>query len=629
MGSTSSYGGAPTFASQAEAEAGTDETKSMNPLRSAQAIAALAAGGGGAYTLVTSEAQLDTALAAGDQLIAITSDVTLTGNKAPTAYTHFLISPEVNFSLGNFTINPGAGVPIMFSGGGSIVTAKTSGVSFDLSGGERLYLDNIRLQCGNSAGAEFASEAGEQHYNRCYISAPAVSGGLFASTNILTLTDCVIVGSSTSCQNVISAGGSELAKLTINGLELRGTFGATAMSPNARMMQVSNVIVNSDSNTTLSFGNSGSNPSLGSVRGLGVRGSGTVNVVLPQIASDIHVTGNISGKVDDGGFNLKGFSCATLTSDFYVSISSGMVSGACTITTDADMCSFSGVYFASTLTINSGANVRLVGCTIVSTLTNNDPSGSEVIGCFQSTSGAARLDQRIGVGRFNNATLDAALKNLVAYYDFSETDLNFLNKAPHGVFGKLGQVGGVTLGTGGPDGKGVVISANTKYCTATAFSLPRAASEFTLAFWVAPDDATPTSTSSFGSISDLGGSNGITTGYNATTGYPHIYANGAFRITGVSNPFTDDVMSLVVVRCYNNAGTLTYELLVDNSSIGTSTAGIITPAFYYLNVARFSTSLNESVVGELSAFMFWDKALDSSEMSALYNSGAGRFLVGV
>jgi len=44
-GSAPSSGGSVTFASQEEAEAGTDTTKSMNPLRTAQAIAELAPGG--------------------------------------------------------------------------------------------------------------------------------------------------------------------------------------------------------------------------------------------------------------------------------------------------------------------------------------------------------------------------------------------------------------------------------------------------------------------------------------------------------------------------------------------------------------------------------------------------------
>ena len=40
-------GGAAPFASQAEAEAGTENAKAMTPLRTAQAIAALGGGGGG------------------------------------------------------------------------------------------------------------------------------------------------------------------------------------------------------------------------------------------------------------------------------------------------------------------------------------------------------------------------------------------------------------------------------------------------------------------------------------------------------------------------------------------------------------------------------------------------------
>jgi hypothetical protein len=61
--------GTVEFASQAEAEAGTDETKSMNPLRTAQAIAALGGGGDGNAETIQGRAVADTAPEDGQAIV--------------------------------------------------------------------------------------------------------------------------------------------------------------------------------------------------------------------------------------------------------------------------------------------------------------------------------------------------------------------------------------------------------------------------------------------------------------------------------------------------------------------------------------------------------------------------------
>lgn len=70
-------GGGDPYATQVEAEAGTAEDRAMNPLRTAQAIAALAPGGGGAYPMPVKTITADTTLTAADQGVIFCMDGTV------------------------------------------------------------------------------------------------------------------------------------------------------------------------------------------------------------------------------------------------------------------------------------------------------------------------------------------------------------------------------------------------------------------------------------------------------------------------------------------------------------------------------------------------------------------------
>ena len=234
--------------------------------------------------------------------------------------------------------------------------------------------------------------------------------------------------------------------------------------------------------------------------------------------------------------------------------------------------------------------------------------------------------------RFDNATLDAALPNLLAYYDFSETDFNFRNKAPNPRIGKLFPVGGVTVSSAGPDGKGVDFDATTDYLQSSPGQLPICpGAEFSINFWHAPDDATPAAERVIAGVNEgSASSNGI--GIDITTGARLLlFAAGATRITGATGTFSDATNAMVTLRRYLNAGTPTWEIYLNGTSEGTATTSADTLSIlstWFLHVGRYAATANNSP-GVTSALSVWDKALSTAETAALYNSGAGRFLLGV
>lgn len=114
---SSGGGGGGSFASQAEAEAGTDTTKYMNPLRTAQAIAALGGGGGSAYPDSATAFAVDGSLTELNQgLVFVTGlGVTLTLPDDPAPGTTYKFVSVTGF----FSINTGAG-SILTLGSGTI-----------------------------------------------------------------------------------------------------------------------------------------------------------------------------------------------------------------------------------------------------------------------------------------------------------------------------------------------------------------------------------------------------------------------------------------------------------------------------------------------------------------------------
>lgn len=121
-------GGGDPYASQAEAEAGTATNRAMNPLRTAQAIAALAAGGGSAYPDHVLNVSADKTLAAGDQgfIIVLAGAITLPASPADGMTFKLYCVAATNLVTGAGITNLGTGT-IKIAAGSFLALVASSG----------------------------------------------------------------------------------------------------------------------------------------------------------------------------------------------------------------------------------------------------------------------------------------------------------------------------------------------------------------------------------------------------------------------------------------------------------------------------------------------------------------------
>lgn len=232
--------------------------------------------------------------------------------------------------------------------------------------------------------------------------------------------------------------------------------------------------------------------------------------------------------------------------------------------------------------------------------------------------------------RFGNATLDALLPFLEGYYDFQDDagdGRTYLNKAPFGRCGPMTAQGLTPVSTG-PDGKGATSASNTDYGVASAQSLVfLGRAGLTLCQWVNLADATPASAGNLLGFSGWSAA-GISAQVN-TDGSIRFFNGINFGITGSAGDFSDNTDAFVALVRRDNGGTPTFYLYLDGVEIGSSTTnGNVSYERRNLLTGRNSTSSNDSFIGERSALMMWSRGLSGSEISALYNSGSGRFLQG-
>ena len=231
--------------------------------------------------------------------------------------------------------------------------------------------------------------------------------------------------------------------------------------------------------------------------------------------------------------------------------------------------------------------------------------------------------------RFDNATLDALLPYLSGYFNFRETSENFTN-AVHPRLSGLSRGGAVTYGAAGKDSGGVSF-ADGVYLAAVSANLIDIGSyaEFQAHFWINFTDATPAAGKALFCISPTVGTNPAFELEIDTGGNLNLFIDGSFRLTGTT-VLSDATDYFISIRRYSNAGTPTWELLINNASEGTTTGAadtfnvLLNPYFFF---GRIGSTLAWNP-GILSAFSVW-KTGDSGIVSALYNSGTGRFLVGV
>ncbi|MGE3527903.1 MAG: hypothetical protein AB7G54_00575 [Methyloceanibacter sp.] len=351
------------LASQAEAEAGTLNTRLMTPLRVAEAIAALA--GGGIYTQVATEAELIAALAANTPLIYVTASITATQD--------YLVNDDCE-------VRQGTGV--LLDMGGSYGFVVGSGLYFDLTG-NGVAQSRVNWNTSGVAHDLVQLDAGAQcRFKELAIveSNTSANAGLIA-TNLRSseLRNVQLTFADNNVQRV-PANGSASVRVVWNDVELVGGGSSCAYktsSGNSHLGLYENVLVTGtwqNVNNFLDIG--GGNNSI--LRGLTVRLTNTptsTNHLLVsaksiasvdsalcsiQFGTSNCVASNLVTSVilrPSAGSSVTNFSCGVLTTTgmtIYGRLTMGYVSSAVTLDSGNDAVLFSDIHFLGGATVPSG-----------------------------------------------------------------------------------------------------------------------------------------------------------------------------------------------------------------------------------------------------------------------------------
>lgn len=654
---------ASLYVTQAEAEAGTKSTGIMTPLRTAQAITAQASSGGGMAVYdatVSTEGALQTAITAGGRILVDTSialaaeldlpasttpvwidladGVTITApsgnsngvfNAASTSYDLTLgCGRDAEFRSAGFNTTVVAGTvnnsPTSFLRG-SLRLAIDSGTWLEVlqdAGRVTLDLDRLEVEVGavefdisanygsrcevlkaTGIGTSSRMSLEDGHFGTVFLDGSWRGGSAFGSNDVTLFIANAVTVDFLAIDPNSSAETGWLISVSGNLLGGQGPVAGTYISVSGQLRHFPNAVVQP-------LGDHSS-----SIEGLDTLGGIVPNTSSPSLGGTLRQCVLSSNEtVDlDGTVGLQFEDC-----EFGANLTLTIPSGS--------RPRFEGCTFGTgTITIDAGADALLESCDMGSvTITNNDP------GTIIRNSTDVADDTVPETRRFGNATLDAILDKLILYADFTETDLNFGNKAPRPLAGDPSPFAGdPSLVTTGPDGAGIDLDATSKDIVAALGALPIGArGEFTFNIWHAPDDSTPATVVTIAGARPASGTGAVAA--MTTGGIPYLYANGGTRITGASKAFNDTTMSMVTWGRRRISGTLTYFLYVDGVEIGTSTTAVefaLTPE-WELVLGSGNRSLNESSVGDYAAWSVWSKGLTPTEIAELYNSGTGRFLEG-
>jgi len=157
----------------------------------AGAQANLGIGGGGAFSVVTSEAELATAIANADPLILISTGFSLTASHTVTVDTEIREAPGVVVDMGAFQIIAVAGLSLTLSGSGRDMGNiwrfnHAVGIpGFNVSGAGAFTLDGVVIDNISAAGATpVCTTAASKNYRNTTINVPGVGGsGINIGTN--------------------------------------------------------------------------------------------------------------------------------------------------------------------------------------------------------------------------------------------------------------------------------------------------------------------------------------------------------------------------------------------------------------------------------------------------------------
>lgn len=588
-----------------------------------------APGGGGLYTLVTTEAELITALAASDKAIAVTANITLTADRTALVSTLIKVLPGVTLACSSFELIVTAAKDLVLDldGGATITWSRASGQPITLGAASRLFVRGGNLTNSNAAAdTYFATESEEQHYQDVTLRpSNAAQTGVYCT--VAGTFSGRIIGPGTAHHRSVRFSASGGTRVEVGPVLIEsGTWfddGNILEVPGLQSI-VHDVYVRTITGTTLRLEITGvaSNIISDEADLIIMTGTAATNI--------INTTGSIACQSVGTDQVITNFNANALhsTQDAKARFVSGVFQSAITFTSGRAHI-FEGCVFEGNVTIDSGASCRFNQCTFLGTVTNNDASGTQIELSYDSSGNL--YDTRPSMRRFNNATLDAAIESLRLYYLMNETAAPLKNTAPYGPRAPIGAIGAVTYGQTGLGGAGYGVDVdNTEYLSGMPGSIACGeGSPFTLNFGYTPDDGRPGAQNQIVYANLSSGANYEFAIEVDTSGHLLLYGPSASLLITGSGQMSNGggVSYLISLRRYINAGTPTFELFLNGVSQGTSTTGA---GALISSDAALTHGLGGAVAAIAPAIFdnesFWDSG-DSALITALYNSGTIRKLV--
>jgi len=165
-------------------------------------------GGSGAYTVVTSEAELATAIANSAPAIAIAATFSLTSDHTVLVTTEFKVLPGFTFDLDDFAIISTVGLTIIFFGSSVVSWARTTSTNpIQLGAAAVLVCIGMALfnfSAVNNTSIATSTEGQEYYFTRFF--SGGNSGDCISCNNTLRMTQCSIL-LDTGSQSVLTSSG--------------------------------------------------------------------------------------------------------------------------------------------------------------------------------------------------------------------------------------------------------------------------------------------------------------------------------------------------------------------------------------------------------------------------------------
>ena len=329
-------------------------------------VTGLPGGGGGVYTLVTSEAELIAAAAASDPMIALTTNVTLTANLALLTSTSILVLPGVTWAFGAFRITSiaGGGLDVIGTYPASKITWANN-TPMDFWVGQVLRVSGMVLT-NNSTSAQkwFCSSSIEQHYENCDIytanfdsSGVSMDGGQGAHPPGSTER----IGSMNNVNFVLAGTGSTRALLILSSAT-SGTLSNirfTGVGATEAVYSISEKII--WDGITTDFSGTGTLHIRGSIYGI-MHLQGAVTFVVGRLVDGIggSVTPSIETQFSGGTISNAPLGIQLVSSTSFARMDGVTIQNA--FTDAAGGGTYRGCFFIGGCTMSGGAGSAFIGC---------------------------------------------------------------------------------------------------------------------------------------------------------------------------------------------------------------------------------------------------------------------------